>query len=318
MNAFEERFMHHTLSVYDESIYSRVAGRLKPLHLPAGPRLSAGGWTLLALIIFASAVWLLRDRWTRTRLVAVMTLVLAFFAVYLVGLFSLYLAGFTASESEVLSAFERYVWTYILAVQLLAWSLVVFAGTRHGVPVRTGRVALVLCAAFTGWVYLFENPVIYIWPRHSCTRIEKERERMRPLVGLVAANTAPTDKVFMVLQDPPLMRYWVLRYDVVPRHVAIMRCLTRTSDTGESTVTFEMDPNEWRKALSTEGYTHVYIPAIDDSFWQAFGGFFDPDRAPTDVLFAVKRTRGADITLVPIRPVLPPAPEPIPVAAGVW
>jgi len=303
LKAFMERFRRARLSAYDTTLYSALRKRAALFERIDPPRLSASYWSVCILGLFALAAWTAgTGAAPRMRLAAAGSIVFISYAVYMLGLLANYIQAFTKVEGLRVAGFERYAWTYLMGMALLACGLLALHARRGDAASPAQRKsAMAGVLLLTAYLYVFENPRAFIVPPASGAPRVEIREEIRPRVEFVRRHTSADDRVFIVYQGKNGLEFWVTRYELMPRQCNLKDWSLGMFFYKGSWLGSRLSPDHWKQMLARYCYSHVFVAQADGEFWATYGQIFDTGSNEGDFLFRVTASADNEIHLTPVR-----------------
>ena len=302
-SAFVERFRQYPLGSPDTTVYAQAAA-LTRLGGPVVPRLATEGVTLLFFGFLGASLWLTEAKGqARARLVAAAVVIVISYGLYLVGMLANYLFAFTEYEGLHVSHFDRYAWTYLAGVALVAWAFIAQRGGTESSPVTANRMrkaaAFALSVGLAAYLYCFENTWALVVPPVQGPGDVSFRETLRPELENVRRNTPADSSVYIVYRGTNGIHHWVIAYEIMPRHFnnknAPLDVVFRNDNKGRGPVTAD------QAARIVRGYSYVFVAYAGEEFWTLYGRLFDRSQLISDSLFKVETNEAGDVTLVPVR-----------------
>lgn len=204
---------------------------------------------------------------------------------YAFSLLATYWFSFTPGEAKILNECERYFSTF----QLILFAVLIYVAIEmwHEKNQLDGRrlAALAACVLLlVSPTRLYANSIAY---RNFTRGAELSRASMRPSAAVMESLDPETDKVFYLSQGAEDYAYWVVRYELTPIQLSQLTPGVHLASEGVTAGVVE-SPQAWVEQLTEQGYTHVYLYHVDDTFKQNFGVLFaQEDRVENATLFRI-------------------------------
>jgi len=289
--AFVKALWNRQIGVGGKTLYARIVEGVGLAGKAEAPRLSAATAAIMVAIIFGAAVWLAPGGLRKARIAATGAITIAAFGAYLFGLLANYLMTFGDYDGGRLLEFDRYAWTYPMAITYVAWGLVAAPRGARAAGAASSRAtdwkAFAVALALPAYMYIFENSRVGILPARSGMPPVEVRQALRTQIDFVKARTREDDAVFIVYQDRDGFDVQVIRYDLFPRRTN-QQAWSLGAHYGEKDVwTPDLTVEKWARMLA--GYRYVFVARGNEQFWKGYGEVFEPGVTEGDFLFRVTR-----------------------------
>ncbi|MBN9237661.1 MULTISPECIES: hypothetical protein [Phyllobacteriaceae] len=218
---------------------------------------------------------------------------------YLLVLLAAYRYYFGEYEGRILTSFERYFGTY-----LLAWGVVLLGILCRQIAIAPQGVRIAASAALA--MIFLASPVglrntVFLGPEQrtaSAAKDAKMRGELETIANVLLPQTSRKSVIYYVDQDTTGYSYYLFRYLVAP--LATNKwCWSLGKPYRESdlwTCDKEM-AKEWRD------YSFVVTYNADAQFWQRYGAIFDPkDRGARVGIYRITWLGDASVQLERIGP----------------
>ena len=204
---------------------------------------------------------------------------------YAFSLLAAYWFSFTPEEAEILNECDRYFSTF----QLILFAVLIYAAFEmwHEKNQLGGRrlAALAVCVLLIlSPTRLYANSIAY---QKFIRGAELSRASMRPSAAVMESLDPETDKVFYLSHGAEDYAYWVVRYELTPVPLSQLTPGVHLASEGVAGGVVE-SPQAWVEQLTEQGYTHVYLYHVDDTFKENSGMLFaQEDLVENATLFRV-------------------------------
>lgn len=252
-------------------------------------------WALIGAAIVAAAVLLMEKEYKKTVLYAGAAGI-AIFLIFSVSLLYSYLFVFEEIEATNLASFYRYLNTGILAMLTLAFTLLLWAGTKRKKPTASALsclawLLLVLNApGFYGFCDIIKAPAAAAAQTHHDRYLYIRTARYirqlgeNPRVYLITANDTGWTKM-------------LVDYELLPDITLPPQYTCLSAQPSDDPTVYTISPQDWSRWLYDD-FDYVYIHCPETQFAVDFlAPFEDESQVVVDRMFAVIRHEDGTATL---------------------
>jgi hypothetical protein len=252
---------------YAAEVVTKFLAQLREAAIGTSPIVTVRWLAVIAALTVAGLIPAEKP-YVATRVLAFAAILSAGFAIYVTGLFLLYLFSFSSYEGARNASFARYIGTYLLFWLAISVALLCPQGEmrwRWPIP----RAVFIILA---GIVLASHAPA----PCWFACRADGNTHQLRDNIRrAISAGPRNADKVFVVWTGTSGLEARVINYEVTPARSSNY-CWSLGSKRFEGDI-WECDLSAEEVAKMWRGYDYVFIGHADDAFWTRYGSLFTDD-----------------------------------------
>jgi len=204
-------------------------------------------------------------------LVFIIGFFISFFG-YMIFLLLTYLLSFSEYQAVKLASFDRYTYTYFIAIST-AFIFAYVIG-EHKLKKKTRKSVVLFCLV----IILVQYPILaelLLYPQNVASHTQSVRESYNAVENLNDKIDFETDKLMVVNLGEGKYNRLLSNYNNTPYLLAdeAERVGLENSKTGDETLLYDT-PEDWINEIS-EQYDYVYICELNDTFISDFKDVFE-------------------------------------------